>query len=80
MLALCPTDANFSVTRFISILSLNLMLTYEIPPEFRGGVHLLSVHIMYYECSSTYIHINICIHTMYYDISSIVIILLQFDQ
>ena len=24
----------------ISILRLNLVLTYEIPPEFRGGVHL----------------------------------------
>ena len=24
----------------ISMLRLNLMLTYEIPPEFRGGVHL----------------------------------------
>ena len=31
---------------------LNLVLAYEIPPEFRGGVHSLSVHIMYYECSS----------------------------
>ena len=29
------------------------MLAYEIPPEFRGGVLSLSVHIMYYECSST---------------------------
>ena len=24
----------------ISILRLNLVLTYEIPPEFRGGVHV----------------------------------------
>ena len=31
----------------ISILRLNLVLTYRIPPEFRGGVHLLSVQIMY---------------------------------
>ena len=37
----------------ISILRLNLMLTYGIAPEFRGGVHLLSADIMYYECSST---------------------------
>ena len=36
------------------ILRLNLVLTDGIPPEFRGGVHLLLVHIMYYECSSTY--------------------------
>ena len=29
-----------SVSLIISILRLNLMLTYGIPPEFRGGVHL----------------------------------------
>ena len=28
------------VSLLISILRLNLMLTYGIPPEFRGGVHL----------------------------------------
>ena len=28
------------VSLLISILELNLMLTYGIPPEFRGGVHL----------------------------------------
>ena len=28
------------VSRLISILRLNLVLTYEIPPEFRGGVYL----------------------------------------
>ena len=28
------------VSLLISILRLNLFLTYEIPPEFRGGVHL----------------------------------------
>ena len=28
------------VSLSISILRLNLMLTYGIPPEFRGGVHL----------------------------------------
>ena len=32
------------------------MLAYEIPPEFRGGVHSLSVHIMYYKCRSAYIY------------------------
>ena len=30
------------VSLLISILRLNLALTYEIPPEFRGGVHLLN--------------------------------------
>ena len=34
------------VSLLISILRLNLVLTYRIPPEFRGGVHLLPVHIM----------------------------------
>ena len=33
------------VSLLISILRLNLVLTYGIPPEFCGGVHLLSVHI-----------------------------------
>ena len=33
------------VSLLISILRLNLVLTYGIPPEFRGGVHLLSVHV-----------------------------------
>ena len=28
------------VSLLISVLRLNLVLTYEIPPEFRGGVHL----------------------------------------
>ena len=28
------------VSLLISILRLNLVLTHEIPPEFRGGVHL----------------------------------------
>ena len=32
------------------------MLAYGIAPEFRGGVHSLSVHTMYYECSSTYVY------------------------
>ena len=35
---------------------LNLVLAYGISPEFRGGVHSLSVHIMYYECSSAYMY------------------------
>ena len=35
------------VSQFIFILRLNLVLTYGIPPEFRGGVHSLSVQIMY---------------------------------
>ena len=29
------------VSLLISILRLNLMLTYRVPPELRGGVHLL---------------------------------------
>ena len=41
------------VSLLISILRLNLVLAYGIPREFRGGVHSLSVHIMYYKCSST---------------------------
>ena len=28
------------VSLLLSILRLNLVLTYEIPPKFRGGVHL----------------------------------------
>ena len=36
---------------------LSLVLTYEIPPAFRGGVHTLSVHTMYNECSSTSMYI-----------------------
>ena len=28
------------VSLLISILRLNLVLTYGVPPEFRGGVHL----------------------------------------
>ena len=35
------------------------MLAYGIPPEFRGGVYSLSVHIMYYECSSEYMYSSI---------------------
>ena len=31
---------SFRVSLLISILRLNLVLTYGIPPEFRGGVHL----------------------------------------
>ena len=29
----------------ISMLRLNIVLTYGIPPESRGGVHLLLIHI-----------------------------------
>ena len=32
------------VSLLISILRLNLVLTYGIPPEFRGGVHLVNRH------------------------------------
>ena len=41
------------VSLLISIL--NQVLTYGIPPEFRGGVNLLSVHLMYHHISSTVI-------------------------
>ena len=41
------------VSLFISILGLNLVLTYGIPPEFRGGVHLF----MIYYCTDS-ININ----------------------
>ena len=36
--------APFRVSLLISILRLNLVLTYGIPPEFRGGVHLWNRH------------------------------------
>ena len=45
------------VSLLISILRLNLVLTYGIPPEFRGGVHSLSVHIMCYQ-----VYINAAVH------------------
>ena len=32
------------VSLLVSILRLNLVLTYGIPPEFRGGVHLWNRH------------------------------------
>ena len=31
----------FRISLLISILRLNLVLTYGVPPEFRGSVHLL---------------------------------------
>ena len=33
-------EAPSCVSLLISILRLNLVLTYGIPPDFRGGVHL----------------------------------------
>ena len=53
---------------------------YGIPPEFHGGVRLLSIHIMYHECSSTYTNIYIYFVPGYHDISSAVIMLRQFGQ
>ena len=35
--------ASSRVSLLISILRLKLVLTYEIPPKFRGGVHLFTV-------------------------------------
>ena len=49
------------ISLLISILRLNLVLTYGIPPEFRGGVHSLSVHIMCYILMQQYIYVQ----TMY---------------
>ena len=49
------------VTLLISIL--NLVLAYGIPPEFRGGVHSSSVHII---CTmNATVHIRIALDTMY---------------
>ena len=36
----------FRVSLLISILKLNLVLTYGIPPEFRGGVHMKPRHVI----------------------------------
>ena len=61
-LRICSRETGSTVpsrgSLLISILRLNLVLTHEIPPEFRGGVHSLSAHIMYYECNSTYMYIH----------------------
>ena len=38
--AFAPENLVSRVTLLISILRLNLVLTYGIPPEFRSGVHL----------------------------------------
>ena len=44
LLRICSRETGSAVpsrvSLFISILRLNLVLTYGIPPEFRGGVHL----------------------------------------
>ena len=66
------------VSLLISILKLNMVLTYGIPPEFRGAasIYTLSLCIMYYGCSST----CTCTYNKYHDISSTVITVCQFDQ
>ena len=65
------------VSLLTSTLRLNLVLTYYgIPPDFCGGVHLISVHIIYYGRMQQYIHVQ----TMYHDISRPDIMLRQFDQ
>ena len=49
--------ANIIVHSVYPYSRLNLVLAYGISPEFRCGVHSLSVHTnMYYECSSTYMY------------------------
>ena len=45
----------FRVSLFISILRLNLVLTYGIPPEFRGGVHLFIETAIRYRVSPDFI-------------------------
>ena len=47
------------VSLLISTLQAESISACGIPPEFRGGVHSLSVHIRYYECSSVYMYSSI---------------------
>ena len=44
---LVSRDGFGSTVPLISILRLNMVLTYGIPPEFRGGVHLFKTAIRY---------------------------------
>ena len=54
---LVPRDSVPSrVSQLISILRLNLVLTYGIPPEFRGGVHLSTTS---FGPSSQRFHLNV---------------------
>ena len=43
--SLSPLRLWSRVSLLISILRLNMVLTYGIPPESRGVVHLISIHI-----------------------------------
>ena len=51
----------YRVSLLISILRLNLMLTYGIPPEFRGGVHYLFKTAIRYRVSPEFIESRICV-------------------
>ena len=45
----------------ISILRLNLVLTYGIPPEFRGGVHLFIITAIRHRVSPEFIGSRTCV-------------------
>ena len=49
------------VSLLISILRLNLVLTYGIPPEFRGGVHLFVKTAMRHRASPEFIGSRNCV-------------------
>ena len=49
------------VSLLISILRLNLVLTYGIPPEFRGGVHLFIKTAVRHRVSPEFIGSRNCV-------------------
>ena len=49
------------VSLLIFILRLNLVLTYEIPPEFRGGVHLFIKTAIRHRISPEFIGSRNCV-------------------
>ena len=49
------------VSLLISILKLNLVLTYGIPPEFRGGVHLFIQTAIRHRVNPEFIESRICV-------------------
>ena len=51
----------FRVSLLISILGLNLVLTYGIPPEFRGGVHLFVLTAIRHRVSPEFIGSCSCV-------------------
>ena len=50
-----------SVSLLISILRLNLVLTYGIPPDFRDGVHLFFLTAVRHRVSPELIGSRICV-------------------